>query len=576
MSEEEKKECPICAQPFTGAVRKPCRCPYCNESACKPCYQTYLVDVVSPMCMFCKKMWNFNLIGQYFSVSWINKELKETMKRNLTQVEKAKLPLTSDYITRMNDMKKRLEEAEVEYENARIKRQRLYNEVDLLKKFTDMKLTEFDKEYEERFIKSGDEPIPQVSKQTEERNKFTMPCTKTGCLGFMSSSYKCPVCSTKVCKDCHVELIEVERVNENNEKITEYKGLNNVDHVCDPGTVETLQQIRKESKFCPKCHVPIFKIHGCDQMFCTNCNTPFNWRTGKISTGHIHNPHYFDYLNSRNDGRNATNQIIEPTCVDGLTFEYMNSLMRAVWSTYSFKTPLTLRLYYSEKANDYKFWNENPEGSKYRDAEKQCCTFQPENLREMEQLLLSLTTIYLECNDEYAYRRNPRNDLLDQDGIDKAYFQLRLKLVEKTINEKTFSEQVMKINKQQRYNQELHQLRQALAVMINTSVMTVMQHFVELGNKCSYSGIYIQASQKHGLYAFNESFIEKVQPVLQEALNFIQYYNKQIENLNHVYQYSAGNSFLRLGLTGVNRHQYRSGRDSVVPKIDFRYRWNYF
>jgi hypothetical protein len=66
-------------------------------------------------------------------------------------------------------------------------------------------------------------------------------------------------------------------------------------HVCDPDVVKTMKLINRDTKPCPKCSTMIHKIDGCAQMWCTTCQTAFDWRTGKVETGRIHNPHYFEF-----------------------------------------------------------------------------------------------------------------------------------------------------------------------------------------------------------------------------------------------------------------------------------------
>lgn len=47
----------------------------------------------------------------------------------------------------------------------------------------------------------------------------------------------------------------------------------------------------------------IQKLSGCSQMWCPDCHTAFDWRTGHIDTGRIHNPHYMEFKRSRVSGR---------------------------------------------------------------------------------------------------------------------------------------------------------------------------------------------------------------------------------------------------------------------------------
>jgi hypothetical protein len=41
-------------------------------------------------------------------------------------------------------------------------------------------------------------------------------------------------------------------------------------------------------------------LRNCNQMWCVECNTPWDWKTGRIETGTIHNPEYFDWLKKQN------------------------------------------------------------------------------------------------------------------------------------------------------------------------------------------------------------------------------------------------------------------------------------
>lgn len=116
---------------------------------------------------------------------------------------------------------------------------------------------------------------PSKSKQ---RREFVAACPAATCRGFLSTAYKCGTCQETFCSACR-EL-----------KPTD------VEHTCDPSLVATIKAILADSKPCPACGVSISRVSGCDQMYCTQCDTPFSYSTGEKIKGVIHNPHYFERM----------------------------------------------------------------------------------------------------------------------------------------------------------------------------------------------------------------------------------------------------------------------------------------
>jgi hypothetical protein len=105
---------------------------------------------------------------------------------------------------------------------------------------------------------------------------FIRPCGDGDCRGFLNSAWNCGLCQKSTCNECH--LIKKD------------------DHVCNADDVATAKLLKSDTKPCPKCSTGIYKIDGCDQMWCIECKTAFSWKSGEIVNGKIHNPHYYEYL----------------------------------------------------------------------------------------------------------------------------------------------------------------------------------------------------------------------------------------------------------------------------------------
>ena len=291
--------CNICAETYNKTVHAPVSCLFCAYHACRKCCETFLVTVPEPQCMnpTCNKQWTRKFLSENMTKSFMNKGYKEYREKVFFDREQALLPATQIVVERMKE---------------RIRIQRL---IDVVDAEYGLALREWEKQCsvfvnrknvlqrelyaEARRAAASDQgprPLGQgplgEGQSQEERRRFIRRCGNSAadCRGFLSQQWKCGMCDTYTCNKCHELKLE--------------------EHTCRPEDVQTVELKARDTKPCPKCGVEITKLEGCDQMFCTNCNTGFSWNRGTIQTN-VHNPHYFEWLR-RTGGQEAEAQ--GPAC----------------------------------------------------------------------------------------------------------------------------------------------------------------------------------------------------------------------------------------------------------------------
>ena len=265
--------CPVCCDSFTQLTRSEISCPRqeCLFTCCKNCLKTYFTTSAnSPHCMNCKFEFEDTFIIERINRTFFKTELKKKQMDILVQIEQSRIPQTQEQAKQQLYLENR----------ERIRREVILKKRELQKEY-ELKILQL-KENHWVCMDSLDQTIPPAVSNEKVEKSFTVRC-QYDCKGFLSSSYKCGICDKYTCSKCFDGL------GLYNKQLFE-------EHVCDKGKVESVQMIKKETRSCPVCSTRISKIEGCDQMWCTNCNNAFSWKTGQIQTGPVHNPHYFDYL----------------------------------------------------------------------------------------------------------------------------------------------------------------------------------------------------------------------------------------------------------------------------------------
>lgn len=265
--------CNVCVSPFNKSTRREVTCAQCEFSACRDCNKRYILGTVNePHCMNCKVPWNSEFITENFTKKFFNEDLAEHRANVLFENEKAHMPATQEHIRVMHarrevaalrDMANMYDTIRRPDEAARYRR--MVHQIIVENPEAD-----------------GDEGPSTAAAPKAVKARPVCGCIRDDCRGFiMNDSWKCGLCNTKVCNGCL-------KANEEG-------------HECNDDDKATRQALLKNTKPCPKCAAMIFKTEGCSQMWCVMCHTTFDWNSGEIVTGYVHNPHFFEW--ARRNGR---------------------------------------------------------------------------------------------------------------------------------------------------------------------------------------------------------------------------------------------------------------------------------
>lgn len=260
-------ECSICLEKFNKSLNKKIDCKTCEDNedtkVCISCAGRYILEnCKDAKCMVCNIEWDKEFMSDYFTKKFIDNDYKYHQEQYLYDEQIARLPDTQNMAVcrkKQNELKKQLNLIKKEKE-------------ELMTRLRDVKNVE-------RNIIINIEEL-ESNKVVKESVKFTFKCPLDDCKGFLNENYHCHMCSQDICKYCMEELTE--------------------NHKCNNDKKQTVELLRKDTKPCPKCGQLIYKIDGCNQMWCLKCHTAFDWRTGNIDESYLHNPEYFRWMRENN------------------------------------------------------------------------------------------------------------------------------------------------------------------------------------------------------------------------------------------------------------------------------------
>jgi hypothetical protein len=251
----------------------------------------------------CRQSWLKSFIFEQCSRTFVLGDLKRRREDILFDREQSYFPVTQQLLAHESESREELKKVDAEIVALRetldimeTRRQQVIDRISRLK--TNQPLR-------------NDDATGPSSSSSKPMSFYELlcACPVVNCRGFiMKVDMKCGICQSKICKRCREVVSSRTREEDGGDDQQLQEQRQEQQHVCDPDVCKTVSMLAADTKSCPKCATLIFKISGCDQMFCTQCHSAFSWRTGELVNTNreiIHNPHYYDYIMQRAQERAA-------------------------------------------------------------------------------------------------------------------------------------------------------------------------------------------------------------------------------------------------------------------------------
>lgn len=277
--------CAVCLSDFTNVTKRKISCVYCNADACFQCMkQCALLWASQPKCPSCFKSFTSDTLEAMFPKSFRRGDLRIQAIKNLQEQEMSLLPQSS---LRLGEIRRSEEQVRLMHEIRNVMRAIEYSIMARPRDNLTNLFLQLD-QIREKLADIG--PAEVVAKKDVVRRTVKCPGTivegnlSQECRGYIFKSgpgaNHCDLCNLKLCSHCNFSL-----------KAGDV-------HVCSPDDIASWHLIRDSTVPCPKCGTNIEKISGCNQMWCTvkDCATAFDWVSGKVINGPVHNPHYHQWL----------------------------------------------------------------------------------------------------------------------------------------------------------------------------------------------------------------------------------------------------------------------------------------